>query len=354
MSTIEGSKSGLTSVLSELEKLNTNEVTTEQGETSSGCNIEHRGDDNKDEIDMVQKIFDKIESLQSAISVPLATVVETFNGDQTMFRNWVKNIERYSALVGLDDSQIPRIAHVTSSGTTADFIQRYLDQTTAEGVKPSWTNLNKLLKRRFGEIIDSSQALSMLRQINQKPQESVQMYAERFLQIAEDAYPRDQLTEGNSVFIRKQLTDTFIDGLAHDYLKIKLLRDNPANFEDAFELALAEQNLRKRVNIRSENHTHNHAKLGPAPEPERPTMVGSTSIEPGCDRVEEEIDISHLRKPYCHKCSSSDHTSRGCSRLRQGGYMRHREPYPRSRHKQNFRWPSPERSHACNASRQLN
>lgn len=47
------------------------------------------------------------------------------------------------------------------------------------------------------------------------------------------------------------MTGTFIDGLGQDYLKMKLLKKAPKTFEDAVELAVKEQILRERINLRN-------------------------------------------------------------------------------------------------------
>ena len=44
------------------------------------------------------------------------------------------------------------------------------------------------LQTRFAEVIDKSFAFSLLRQVKQKRHESIQIYAERIISLAEDAY----------------------------------------------------------------------------------------------------------------------------------------------------------------------
>jgi hypothetical protein len=92
--------------------------------------------------------------------------------------------------------------------------------------------LKTLMKKYFGDITDPQQAMSILRQLNQKQHETVQVYAERFLQVAEEAYPSNQ-TADTRILIQKQLVDMFCDGLAHDFIRLKLLRAEPNTFEEA-------------------------------------------------------------------------------------------------------------------------
>ena len=43
----------------------------------------------------------------------------------------------------------------------------------------------------------------------------------------------------------------FCDGLCHDFIRLKVLKGDPKSLQEAFEIALSEQNLHKRFNIRS-------------------------------------------------------------------------------------------------------
>ena len=61
-------------------------------------------------------------------------------------------------------------------------------------------------------MTDPQQALSMLRQTRQKHTEGVQVYAERMLALAEDAWP-DRITDK---LVQCQLVDIFVDGLTSD------------------------------------------------------------------------------------------------------------------------------------------
>jgi hypothetical protein len=70
--------------------------------------------------------------------------------------------------------------------------------------------------------------------------------------------------------VQQQLVGIFCDGLSFDYLRLKLLRENPKTLEAAIELAMIEQNLRKRLNlwnkdtIRSDEPMH-EARLDTSP-----------------------------------------------------------------------------------------
>ena len=53
---------------------------------------------------------------------------------------------------------------------------------------------------------------------------------------------------GGVAAIERQLV-FFVDGLAHDYLKMKVMRENPATLQAGVASAMNEQNLRNRFNL---------------------------------------------------------------------------------------------------------
>ena len=81
-----------------------------------------------------------------------------------------------------------------------------------------------------------------MRQTKQKPSETVQVYAERLYALAQEAFAGQQ---GGQAAVEGQMVGFFIDGLHHDYLKMKVMRDNPDKFQNAVTIAMNEQNLRQ-------------------------------------------------------------------------------------------------------------
>ena len=60
------------------------------------------------------------------------------------------------------------------------------------------------------------------RKVRQKPNESIQVFAERLLALGEDA------VEGiGDKFVERQMVGFFIDGLYKDQMKLKIMRANP-------------------------------------------------------------------------------------------------------------------------------
>ena len=200
---------------------------------------------------LLKTVLDQVKSLQTSFPVPLLSVVPLFNGDAENFRQYVKDVERYSHLARLNDSDIPRIVHMTCTGLVADFVSRYFDDCQSENEPISRKMLKTMMAKQFGQVIDSQHVMSMLRTVRQGQDETVQMYFEKFIQIAKDAYPSVEGHEEVQALIQKQLLDMFCDGLCHDFLRLKILKGDPKSLREAYEIALSEQNLHKRFNIRS-------------------------------------------------------------------------------------------------------
>ena len=72
--------------------------------------------------------------------------------------------------------------------------------------------------------------MSILRTVRQGQDETVQMYFEKFIQIAKDAYPSVGGHEEVHTLIQKQLLDMFCDGLCHDFIRLKVLKADPKSF----------------------------------------------------------------------------------------------------------------------------
>lgn len=213
----------------------------------------------------------------------VAKIVPSFDGESKKFKEWVKSIEKYSVLTRVPPEQVKMVAYQSSKGPVSDFLKRYLEVNPGQ----TWVQIKAELTARFAEVTDPQHALMLLRKVRQRPGENVQVYAERLLNLADDAFAGQA---GDAV--NRQLVGFFIDGLFYDYMKMKVMRENPATLQAAITVATAEHNLRKRFDLRSghpssQNHADNYG-----PEP---------------------MEVEHLRNQLrCYICNRKGHKAKHC------------------------------------------
>jgi len=207
----------------------------------------------------IGEIFMNVGNQLSNVSAILGTqsiaqVISTFDGNPKHFKNWMKNIEKYGTLTGLDEEHLKMVAYQSSKLAVSDFIQRFLK------IRPerSWQELKEELTNRFAEIRDSQHAFALLRNIKQGHNENLQVFGERILALAEEIITEGQ---GDIAVLESQLIGFFIDGLNHDYLKMKVMRENPRTLQDAIRSAMNEQNLRTRFNLRMHKPQNTHEPM---------------------------------------------------------------------------------------------
>ena len=194
------------------------------------------------------QVFQNLAVEMSYVSTALGAqginqIITPYEGDPKKFKEWVKSIEKYAVLANLgNDDSIKRVAYQASRGPVSEFICRYQDSNQ----QATWDQLKAKLNVRFSEVTDAQHAIMLLRKVRQKPGETVQMYAERLLTLAEDAFPAQQ-----GAAVKRYQIDIFVDGLQEDKLKLKVLRANPKTLEAAVTTATNEQTLCKRFSLRT-------------------------------------------------------------------------------------------------------
>lgn len=280
-------------------------------------------------VDKLGRNFDQINNQLNGLATAVYTqsvtqIVPMFEGDPKKYKEWLKAVEKYAKLTNISNNDVPKIAYQTCSGPVGDFIRRYLQEKEEQGRNADWDNLKKHLSSRFADITDAHQAFAVLRKTKQKPNESVQLYAERLLNIAEDAYP----VAGDRPVVEQQLINIFLDGLYFDYLKMKILREDPKTFDEAIQVALREQNIRKRFSLRNEDNP-------------KTTQKQSHSTQ---DYGLEPMEVDHFRPRRCFKCKRVGHWAKDCkvktinevqNPVRSGGFGR-----PRSQNVTNYKQQS--------------
>ena len=176
-------------------------------------------------VQIFQNVRAELANVSNALPAQgISSIVSRFDGNAKNFREWIKFIEKYSMLKGVDDVRRKLIAYQTSGGAVFGFIERYMNQNPNH----NWGQMKQQLAVRFSDVTDCQMALSLLRQCKQKVGESIHSYAERILSLAEMAYDN----QGGDP-IERQLLNIFVDGLNNDQLKIKILRDQPATLQGA-------------------------------------------------------------------------------------------------------------------------
>ena len=223
----------------------------------------------------------QLANLSTIISAQgVSQIVGVFDGEPTKFRDWIKSIEKYVLLSSGDDTLTKRLAFQTSRGAVCDYIHTYI----TENPDNTWEQLKAELNVRFAEISDPHHAFTMLHKARQTKHETVQVYAERLYTLAHDAFAKLDKT-----VVESQLVGFFIDGLYHDYLHMKIMRENPKSFQNAVQSALAEQNLRKRFHLRTDEKESFH------------------------QRNEEPMEIDHIRpQKRCFLCKRVGHMAKHC------------------------------------------
>ena len=223
--------------------------------------------------------------------------VRPFDGKAKDFKSWVKSVEKYARLNNLNEDQIKLVAYQTSREAVSDYLDRVLNDHPGY----NWERIKSELSSRFAEISDPQHAFTLLHKIKQKHDENIPVFAERLLALAGQAYTAESLRTAE---VQKQLVNFFVDGLLYDYIKIKVMRENPDNFQDSVTTAMTEFNFRKRVDLRTGHDYYSRSNFD--------------------SRQEEPMDVSHYRPKQkfnpkfkqkfqrCRICGRTNHPTNRC------------------------------------------
>ena len=126
-------------------------------------------------LDPADQIFQNVTAELANISNALAeqgisNTVRRFDGNAKNFREWIKSVENYSILMGVDDACRKLIAYQTWDAVSI-FIERFMNTNPNH----NWGLMKTQLAVRFSDVTD---ALSLLRQCKKIVGESIHNYAE--------------------------------------------------------------------------------------------------------------------------------------------------------------------------------
>lgn len=169
--------------------------------------------------------------------------IQNFSGEKSKLRPWLRAIEKQAKLTEDSDNRKIRLAFQTATDVAGSFLNRYL---TKEPEAP-WNKVKEQLGLYFGDMTDSAQAQTMMRKLKQRPNENIQVYAERFLDLAEVAFPDNDIDEP---LVARQIIDCFVDGLLTDSIAKKIILESPNAFSKAVEAAVKEQNILVKISAR--------------------------------------------------------------------------------------------------------
>jgi len=219
--------------------------------------------------------------------------IDKFSGDPRKFQSWIKSIDKYVMIVNGDADSKKTFALQTAEGAVSEFLIRYY----TANADCTWDTVLTQLQTRFGDIVDSQHALQVLRTTKQKQGETIQVFAERLIDMAEQAWPGRQL---NDVLIERQMIDCLIDGLTDNAVARKVMRDAPPTFNGAVQIAINEQNLSRKFELRNRS----------APR-FKPSFKNRPEQRVNSDRRDEPMDVDAFQGT-CFKCGKRGHRAVNC------------------------------------------
>ena len=213
--------------------------------------------------------------------------VPEFSG-KSKVTDWIQDLEKCQSIHGLSDKDTCQLTWKKARGTVSQLIGRVITE------KPTTTfeELKALLEEEYGNIVDKQQAFIQLANIRQGRGEDISSYTERMCQLANRAYGNNWRTVPNE-FIEGQLVSIFMEGLQSHDVKMRIYRKQVKKFDDAVQLAKADDLAKKRFpgafSARQRNEGH----------------------FPLRQREVEPMEVDHRRIRGCYQCGGP-HRQRDC------------------------------------------
>ena len=240
--------------------------------------------------DLLEKASASIQKLTGTlIHQGIKEGVPLYSGKhEENFRDWISALDKYANLHELDDKAQRYAAYLASTGAVSEFIGRW--QTEIPEADQSWGELKTRLTELFSPVTDPDHAHALLRQVKQGKNEPLALYVNKIHAYSRDAYDgMDTDVREAKAVIDRQLVNYFVNGLASNSIRMRVMRESPTSLKKAMEIALREQNLQRRFQLNLTSQ-----QVGEVPE----------------NPDHEPMQIDALRNRRCRICHDSNHEIR--------------------------------------------
>ena len=193
-------------------------------------------------------------------SLAEVTSAVTKGQDELMFLSMISNIPIFDAKgrspADLEDfltairSALPfknkrdeyciRAASLRSGKLVQDVVANF----TLSEEPQTWNNLEAELRKYFGYPEDTATLRQTLKEVKQKPMETIHHFSKRLEIQAQKAYPAP--LKLSDTLVQESLVFTFINGLKDKYTKRKMIALNPSTLADAVDKASKEETTQRR------------------------------------------------------------------------------------------------------------
>lgn len=244
----------------------------------------------------------------------LSNEVPTYAGKPRDLNRWLEEIEKHVRIATGNnrDIDLTNTAFRFSKNAVSD----YLDKTLKSNPHIAWEELVKDLKSRFGEKLDPQTKLVQLRKFNQRPHQSIQVFAEVIAKKAQEIYSAREI---DTDFAQREITSIFAKGLKVKAIAHRIIKELPEKFDQAVQLAVKLEEKQARLSAhgfgeepmevdmvdrpRKFNDKTNQKKSFSSPFGQKKTVPSSFG---------QNKEAWRDGKPVCFRCAKTGHIAKNC------------------------------------------